>query len=125
MPECDDRVALLEKLVGDQLELVPFADRLLQGANRCLLSLMPPGARHAGPVVFPDEVIGPRIGRPFEITLAEALVALLRSVNLAGHAALPSSAEIPTKATVSPGVTSGNPCVMVGPAGHGGPCGAA
>src|SRR5664279_811468 len=97
MPECDDRVALLEKLVGDQLELVPFADRLLQGANRCLLPFIPPRPGNARRVVIPDEVIGPRIGRPFEITLAEALVALFRSVNLAGHAALPSSAENPDK----------------------------
>src|SRR5664279_1742417 len=79
MPECDDRVALLEKLVGDQLELVPFADRLLQGANRCLLPFIPPRPGNARRVVIPDEVIGPRIGRPFEITLAEALVALFRS----------------------------------------------
>lgn len=96
MPECDDRVAMLEKLVGDQLELVPFADRLLQGAiAACFPSYRPdPGMPTC---VIPDEVIGPRIGRPFEITLAEALVALFRSVNLAGHAALPSSAENPDK----------------------------
>ena len=67
--------------------------------RRSLLSLMPPRAGKTRVVAHPDEVVGPQIEHPLEITFAVALVALPQRVRLAGDATLLSSAEIPTKAT--------------------------
>jgi hypothetical protein len=58
---------------------------------------MPPRAGKTRVVAHPDEVVGPQIEHPLEITFAVALVALPQRVRLAGDATLLSSAEIPTK----------------------------
>ena len=66
-----------------------------EGGDRRLLSLMPPRAGKTRVVVaHPDEVVGPQIEHPLEITFAVALVALPQRVRLAGDATLLSSAEI-------------------------------
>ena len=79
--------------------LVIRTERLLKDADRRLLSLMPPRAGKTRVVAHPDEVVGPQIEHPLEITFAVALVALPQRVRLAGDATLLSSAEIPQRAT--------------------------
>src|SRR5688500_4289354 len=83
VPEHDDSIALLDELIGAQLELVIRADHLLQDLYPRLLSLMPPRAGKLGRVrALPHEVIAPHIERALEITLAEELITLPQRVRL-------------------------------------------
>src|SRR5918995_2324575 len=95
--EHDDGVALLDELVGAELELVPRPNRLLEDPDGRLLSLMAPRAGKFRRVrALPYEVVAPQIERPLEIALVEALVTLSQRVRLAGHATLLSSAAAQT-----------------------------
>ena len=92
-------VTLVEHDQYGRLHLDQVLEVVTGRERRSLLSLMLPLAGKTRVVAHPDEVVGPQIEHPLEITFAVALVALRQRVRLAGDATLLSSAEIPTKAT--------------------------
>src|SRR5215210_5402617 len=86
MAEHDDRVAILEELVGDQVEFVPGPDRLLQNLHRSVLALVRAAPGHVLRIAtLPDEIVGPVGQRSLDVSLRELLIALPQQVALAGH----------------------------------------
>src|SRR5215207_8674381 len=92
MPEDDNRVAVLVKLVGGQLEVVPCAHGLLEDRDCLILALVRPAAGHVLRVAaLPGEIVCPVGQRALDVPLRELLIALAQQVDLARHIDMPPS----------------------------------